>query len=65
MREEYINPVGFASEPSERRKFWLGRAITAALLIFIAWLAWTKVINPADNQGITPNPQESSLPGPR
>jgi hypothetical protein len=65
MREDYTTPVGFASEPSERRKSWKARIVTAALLVFIVWLAWTKVINPPDDQGIRPPTQQSELPGPR
>ncbi|HVL88702.1 MAG TPA: hypothetical protein VM841_00560 [Actinomycetota bacterium] len=45
MREEYNGPVGFASEPAERRKSWIGRIITAGLLLFIIWLAVTRVIS--------------------
>lgn len=66
MREEYVPPVGFASEPAERRKHWIARAVTAALLVFVAWLAVTRVFNAPTDPTFNPNPVESSpLPGPR
>jgi len=65
MREEYNGPVGFASEPSERRKNWIARIITAGLLLFIAWLAITRVLSPPTDPTFRPPPgQSSSLPGP-
>lgn len=65
MREEYTSPVGFASEPAEQRKHWVARIITALLLVFIVWLAVTKVFtSPTDPSFRNPAPVESSLPGP-
>ena len=65
MREEYSGPVGFASEPSERRRNGIARIITAGLLIFILWLAWTKVINPPQDPTFRqPTSERSTIPGP-
>ena len=41
MREEYVSPVGFAKEPSEERRRWIGRVLLIALVIFVAWLLLT------------------------
>ena len=66
MREEYNPPVGFASEPAERRKHWIARIITGILLIFIVWLAVTRVFtSPTDPTFQNPAGQETPLPGPR
>jgi hypothetical protein len=64
MREEYVSPVGFAKEPSEERRRWIGRIFLIALVLFIAWLLVNRVINPpADNPSL-PGPQiEQTLPG--
>lgn len=65
MREDYTSPVGFASEPAERRKHWVARIFTGLLLIFIVWLAVTRVFtSPTDPSFRGPDPVESSLPGP-
>lgn len=64
MREDYTGPVGFATESAERRRNWIGRILTAALLIFIVWLAWTRVINAPDDPTFQrPTGQQSTLPG--
>ncbi len=64
MREEYVPPVGFAKEPSEERKRWIGRILLGLLLAFIVWLFVTRVINPPEEIQRLPTPQESQLPGP-
>lgn len=63
MAEDYYGPVGFAKEPLEERRHWLGRILVLLLAVFIVWLAVTKVIRPPTD---TPqiNPQQQQLPGP-
>jgi hypothetical protein len=65
MREEYVSPVGFAKEPSEERRRWIGRIFLIALVLFIGWLLVNRVINPPEeNPRIGPGPQiEQTLPG--
>lgn len=67
MREQYSSPVGFASEPAERRRHILGRVVTLLLLAFVGWLAWNRVVHTTDDQGGSFNPtpavSQSSLPG--
>jgi len=65
MREEYVSPVGFAKEPSEERRRWIGRILLLALLVFVAWLVVFRVISPFDsgNPSLTPQQQETILPG--
>ena len=64
MREEYVSPVGFAKEPSEERRRWIGRILLLALLIFVVWLLLYRVFNPFD-QGdpglISPQQQQQTL----
>ena len=67
MREEYVSPVGFAKEPSEERRRWIGRILLLALLVFVVWLLLYRVFNPF-NQGdpglIPPQQQQQTiLPG--
>ena len=65
MREEYVSPVGFAKEPSEERKRWIGRIFLIALVLFIVWLLVNRVINPPNEGDPTLEPQiEQTLPGP-
>jgi uncharacterized membrane protein len=68
MREEYVSPVGFAKEPSEERRRWIGRIFLILLVVFVVWLFLYRVLNPADegnpvlNGG--PQQQETVLPAP-
>lgn len=68
-REDYTHPVGFAREPSEERRRWFGRILTAGFILFIAWLAWARVFNPpSDTPQVPSQPpqqQQQSLPAPR
>lgn len=64
MREEYVSPVGFAKEPSEERRRWIGRIFLIALVLFVGWLLVNRVINPPE-EGNPRLPQiEQTLPGP-
>ena len=62
MREEYVSPVGFAKEPSEERRRWIGRIFLIALVLFLAWLGWTRIINPPEEGN--PRVGVEQLPGP-
>ena len=64
MREEYVSPVGFAKEPSEERRRWVGRVLLIALVIFVGWLLVYRVLNPSDDQSplIQPQQQDTVLP---
>jgi hypothetical protein len=66
MREEYVSPVGFAKEPSEERRRWIGRILLVALLAFVVWLLLYRVLNPFDqgNPGIPTQQNQTVLPGP-
>ncbi len=66
MREEYFGPVGFAKEPAEERKRWVGRIFTLALIVFLLWMFFTKVVRPpTDNPGLNTPPVQETLPGPK
>lgn len=58
-------PVGFAKEPSEERRRWIGRIFLALLLIFLVWILVTRVINPPQENPLIPSPEQSELPGPQ
>ena len=61
-REEYLSPVGFATEPAGQRWKWLGRAVLALLVAGIGWLLINRVLTPpSDSTPVTPTEQ---LPGP-
>jgi hypothetical protein len=63
VREEFTSPVGFAKEPSEERRRWVGRVLLIALVIFVGWLFVYRVLNPADESPVLPQQtQESFLP---
>jgi hypothetical protein len=64
MREEYLPPPGFAKEPAEERRRWIGRFFLLALLIFIGWLAITRVISPPEDSQLPTQQEEPILPGP-
>ena len=55
-------PVGFAREPSKERRRWIGRIFLALLIAGLAYVLFTRVINPP-NQVTNPTPTLSSLPG--
>ncbi|MFY9588264.1 MAG: hypothetical protein WAT66_12495 [Actinomycetota bacterium] len=63
MREEYVSPVGFAKEPSEERRRWIGRIFLIALVLFIGWLLVNRVINPpAETPQIGNQIEETTIP---
>jgi hypothetical protein len=64
MREEYVSPVGFAKEPFEERRRWIGRILLFVLVVFIAWLLVYRVFSPFDegNPGLGPEQQQTILP---
>jgi hypothetical protein len=66
MREEHVSPVGFAKEPSEERRRWIGRIFLILLVAFVAWLFLYRVLNPADDGNPVLNPggqqQETLIP---
>ena len=59
MREEYVSPVGFAKEPSEERRRWIGRIFLIALVLFIGWLLVNRVINPPEENPTLPQIEET------
>jgi len=64
MGEEYVPPVGFAKEPSEERRRWIGRIFLIALVLFIGWLLVNRVINPPEegNPRLGPQIEETTIP---
>lgn len=61
-REEYLSPVGFATEPAGQRSKWFGRAVLALLVVGIGWLLINRVLTPpSDSTPVAPVPE---LPGP-
>ena len=63
MREEYVSPVGFAKEPAEERRRWVGRIFLIALVLFIGWLLVNRVLNPpADDPGIGTQIEQTTIP---
>ncbi|MGH2728496.1 MAG: hypothetical protein ACRDKS_16120 [Actinomycetota bacterium] len=65
MREEYVAPVGFAKEPSEERRRWIGRFFLALVVAGLAWILYFRVINPPEENPTLPTQQEVELPGPQ
>lgn len=62
MREEYVRPVGFAKEPAEERRRWLGRILLIVLVLFLAWIVWARIINPPEEGN--PRIPTQELPAP-
>jgi hypothetical protein len=64
MREDYFGPVGFAKEPVEVRRRWIGRALSAIFVVLLVLLLWFKVIKPppSDNPTFNQNPPQNVLP---
>jgi hypothetical protein len=64
MREEYVSPVGFAKEPSEERRRWIGRVFLFLLLVFIVWLLVFRVFTPFTDESpnLVPDTNETVLP---
>ncbi|MGH2784592.1 MAG: hypothetical protein ACRDJ1_04990 [Actinomycetota bacterium] len=48
MPEEYVSPVGFATEPVEERRRWIGRIFLVLLIGFLGWIVWARIINPPE-----------------
>lgn len=63
--ERYVRPVGFASEPRQRRWLWVRRMTLAIFVFFLGILLYFGVINPDQRDTPGPTPTESVLPGPR
>jgi len=63
MREDYNSPVGFAKEPVEERKRWLGRILTLIFAILVGLLAYFRVFHPPSDQPTVPSTTQSELPG--
>lgn len=64
MREQYFGPVGFAKEPAEERRRWIGRILLAALIVFIGWLLVNRVLNPPEEGNPRVPIEQPILPGP-
>jgi hypothetical protein len=62
MREEYVTPVGFAKEPAEERRRWIGRIFLILLVGFLGWLVLARIISPPDDGN--PTIPTEQLPGP-
>ncbi|TMK83685.1 MAG: hypothetical protein E6G46_02730 [Actinobacteria bacterium] len=58
--EEYITPVGFAREPSKERRRWIGRIFLGLLIAGLAYVLFTRVINPP-TQITNPTPSTASI----
>jgi len=66
MREEYVSPVGFAKEPSEERRRWIGRIFLIMLLAFVVWLFLYRVLSPnqdSENPTLNPGTSQTVIPG--
>lgn len=61
-REEYLSPVGFATEPAGQRSKWFGRVVLALLVAGIGWILVNRVIAPPTES--TPTTPIEQLPGP-
>jgi hypothetical protein len=64
MREEYVSPVGFAKEPAEERRRWIGRIFLVLLVIGLVWLVWFRIINPQEEGVPTIPTEQQELPAP-
>lgn len=63
--EGYIPPVGFASEPSNDRRRWIGRILLALFVFALGWMVFTRVLpNPTDERPVD-SQTEQPLPAPR
>ena len=63
MREDYFGPVGFAKEPVEVRRRWIGRILTFIFIVLVALLFYYKVWRPpSDTPTFNSNPPASVLP---
>jgi hypothetical protein len=63
MREHYVPPVGFAKEPSEERRRWIGRILLALLVGLLAFLIVFRVVSPPSEEG-NPRLPAPELPAP-
>ena len=63
MREEYVSPVGFAKEPAEERRRWIGRIFLVLLIAFLGWIVWARIVNPTGEEPTIPTEQQE-LPAP-
>lgn len=62
-REEYITPVGFAREPGDERRRWIGRFFLLLIVLGLGWLMYNRVIHPPDDTRPPPG-VEQQLPDP-
>lgn len=62
-REEYIAPVGFAREPAQQRRHWLGRIVLAGFIGLLGYLLVNGVFSAPDDTQPS-EPIQSELPGP-
>lgn len=61
--DDYVDPVGFAREPAQVRRHWLGRLLLGAFVVLLGFLLINGVLRPPD--GTEPvRTEESTLPGP-
>lgn len=62
MREEYVSPVGFATEPAEERRRWIGRIFLALLIAGLLWIVAFRIISPQEEGN--PRLPSQELPAP-
>lgn len=60
-REDFVTPVGFATEPARERRRWIGRIFLALVLIALGYLLINRVFKAPDD-GPSPTSFESTLP---
>ena len=63
--EDYVPPVGFATEPTDERRRWIGRIVLVFFVIILMWVLVNRVVSPEDTQAPEPGTTEVPLPGPR
>lgn len=61
--EDYLAPVGFATEPAGQRTKWFGRILLALLVAGIGWILVNRVVSPSDTT-TNPTTELPTLPGP-
>ncbi|HVL32776.1 MAG TPA: hypothetical protein VM600_04260 [Actinomycetota bacterium] len=63
-REDYVPPVGFASEPIAERRRWIGRFFLLLVIVGLGYIVVNRVINPQDDVQQRPPTTATRLPGP-